>query len=603
MTKSNILKRKTQLEADSDDSSDQHSAEMHSGNNGSTTEILTHLKRLPLKNGSESSRRKFLMMEVCVSEWAGLSPCQKMFFIEEELSSRSETIEKRIYTLFKFHIASVGIPFENWTKELYEEAIEILHTLIDKERVSPLVKPPRKGKGTWIAWFEKFMPYVTYTPYSWEEVRIELTRKYTTYHAALLVAWQQEEKTTTAGLKNLYAECLRLDELEMREPQTRDSSGLTCRQCGIVGHMAKNCRKKNNNSSENARTARWTQSLENFSFTPKYKRGEEMIIPDGLSRLYEAPSRKLHVPARLEQRAYSASVLTQSDYDRITRIHEELGHRKSIRIDLEMRGINVTSMELRKILESCRVCLERDNQFTKHNVYVDTEEPGQLMGIDLMEYANKYVIVMIDYYTRMAFAKEVAVKQAGKIKDFVMDVYKEFPFKKIIADNGKEFGNSVLLDWLDSKGIDIYFRPPYYHEGIGRIKRLIRTLRESLNRSKGALRRKLVRVVRAYNATVHRAIGMPPLHAMDAENREKIESSIAKYKREFGRTVRLELPVGQKVLIRKEIRTKDDKHFEEIGVVESLEGYDTYWIRLPGDKLIKRNRSQLKPIGEISGKS
>ncbi|KAI5138643.1 hypothetical protein NEAUS05_2445 [Nematocida ausubeli] len=353
----------------------------------------------------------------------------------------------------------------------------------------------------------------------------------------------------------------------------------------------------------NARIARWMQSLENFSFTPKYKRGEEMIIPDGLSRLYEVPSRKLHVPAKLEQRAYSVSVLTQSDYDRVTRIHEELGHRKSIRIDLEMRGINVTSMELRKILESCRVCLERDNQFMKHTSYIDTDEPGELMGIDLMEYANKYVIVMIDYYTRMAFAKEVAVKQADKIKDFVMEVYKEFPFKKIIADNEKEFGNSVLLDWLDSKGIDIHFRPPYYREGIGRIKRLIRTLRENLNRSKGALRRKLARVVRAYNATIHRAIGMPPLHAMDVKNREKIESSITKYKREFGRTEKLELPVGQRVLIRKEIRTKDDKHFEEMGAIESLEGYDTYWIRLPDEKLIKRNRSQIKPYGEISGKS
>ncbi|KAI5137492.1 hypothetical protein NEAUS06_2258 [Nematocida ausubeli] len=607
MSESNISKRQNQLEAESNTASNQHEDRMHSESIGKTIELAQKaLKALPLKKGSKMSKMKLGMMDMGIPRWPSLKPGLKMFTVYEELSSRSETEEKRIFTQLESHIARVGIPFDNWTNEHYEKAITVLHGLIDSEQLSPLVDPPQKGNGTWAEWVDRFVPYIIYGEYTWEEVETEFLRKVTEYPTAFLDIWRTHSQELNESLKTLYIAAQRIDELRKQREDfqkkelknKKDTSKMSCGKCGTIGHMAKNCRKKNNNSSGNARTARWMQSLENFSFTPKYKRGEEMIIPDGLSRLYEVPSRKLHVPAKLEQRACSESVLTQSDYDRVTRIHEELGHRKSIRMDLAMHGINVTSMELRKILESCRVCLERDNQFMKHNVYIDTDEPGQLMGIGLMEYANKYVIVMIDYYTRMAFAKEVAVKQADKIKDFVMEVYKEFPFKKIIADNGKEFKNSVLLDWLDSKGIDIYFRPPYYHEGIGRIKRLIRTLRESLNRSKGTLRRKLVLVVRAYNATIHRAIGMPPLHAMDAENREKIESSIAKYKREFGRTVRLELPVGQRVLIRKEIRTKDDKHFEEMGVIESLEGYDTYWIRLPDEKLIKRNRSQIKPYGD-----
>ncbi|KAI5163519.1 hypothetical protein NEAUS03_2335 [Nematocida ausubeli] len=353
----------------------------------------------------------------------------------------------------------------------------------------------------------------------------------------------------------------------------------------------------------NNRIARWMQALENFTFTPKYKRGEEMIIPDGLSRLYEVPSTEKKIllnennlPSNPGKEIACVSLIAETDKEKVIKIHEELNHRKSITPDLVERGINITSLELKKILESCRTCLERDNQFMKHNNYIDTTLPGELMGIDLMEYMNKYVVVMIDYFTRRAFTKELSAKTAENVKAVVEEVYKKFPFTKIIADNGKEFRNTILLSWLEVKGIDIHFRPPYYHEGTGRVERLIRTLRDGLNRTKGPLRKKLGQVTKAYNNTVHRAIGMSPMQAMEEDQHKKLLHSVDKYKREFGITERLELPLNQPVLVRKDIRSKDDKHFEEEGKIEALEGFDTYIVRLANGKRIKRNRSQIKPI-------
>lgn len=342
----------------------------------------------------------------------------------------------------------------------------------------------------------------------------------------------------------------------------------------------------------NDRIHRWSLALENFNFTPIYRRGEDMIIPDSLSRMYGE-----RIPSVDEDLPTVIAKIEPETRDVIIEIHRELGHRKSIVKDLKARGIEVSAKELGDILTKCRECQERDNLFIRCNTYVDTTEPGELVGLDLMEYHSQYIVVAIDYFTRKVFTRSSFSKEADKVIPFLETVHKQLPIKKIITDNGREFVNSQMTRWLDDNDVDVHYRAPYYHQGTGRVERVIQTLRKALNKTKGALRAKLSRVTRQYNRTVHRAIGMSPDQALQEENHERVRDSIRKYKREFHDSKSTQLSVGQPVLIRKDIREgKDDKHFEEQGKITGLLSPKTYQVLLDSGKECRRHRSQLKPL-------
>ncbi|KAI5183164.1 hypothetical protein NEIRO03_0786 [Nematocida sp. AWRm78] len=327
-------------------------------------------------------------------------------------------------------------------------------------------------------------------------------------------------------------------------------------------------------------------------FTLKYRRGEDMIIADDLSRMYEGPSYE-SAPPNCEA---IIMALQLEIAGKVLKLHEELYHRKTILKDLESRGIKISVKELRGILATCRTCLERDNQFSKHNAYIDTSAPGELMGIDLMTYQKGHVLVMIDYYTRMAFAQDLVRKDANSVLSVIKKIFTQFPFKKIIADHGREFDNTTVQTWAGTNQVEIYYHPAYYYQGTGRIKRLIQTLRKALNRTKGPLRAKLGSVVKGYNRTVHRAIGTSPEMALYPSRHAAVNEAVERYKLEFGKSNEPPLRGGQRVLVRKDIRYKDDKHFEEEGVVSEKQGFNSYLVKLQDGTDVIKNRGQLKPL-------
>jgi transposase InsO family protein len=78
---------------------------------------------------------------------------------------------------------------------------------------------------------------------------------------------------------------------------------------------------------------------------------------------------------------------------------------------------------------------------------------------------NKYGIVIVDDYSRFTWVfflfDKCQVKD--KVKIFVRRAQKEFdfPFKKIRSDNGSEFNNTQVEEFLDEEGIKHEFSTPY----------------------------------------------------------------------------------------------------------------------------------------------
>jgi transposase-like protein len=140
---------------------------------------------------------------------------------------------------------------------------------------------------------------------------------------------------------------------------------------------------------------------------------------------------------------------------------------------------------------------------------------------------------------------------------------------------------------------------PYYHQSNGRVERINRTIREACKKTKGSLKRKLVKIVENYNNLVHRGVGMTPAEALKEENINKVKEWSNKYKQEFKTKKKInKLEINDHVLIRNEVRrSKMDDEFEKRGIVKRILDNDIYEVSVVNKKLknenIRRHISQL----------
>ena len=93
---------------------------------------------------------------------------------------------------------------------------------------------------------------------------------------------------------------------------------------------------------------------------------------------------------------------------------------------------------------------------------------------------NKYGLVIVDDYSRFTWVFFVYDKSQvqKKVKIFVRRAHREFglPIKKIRSDNGTEFKNTLVEEFLDDKGIKHEFSTPYTPQQNGVVERKNRTL-------------------------------------------------------------------------------------------------------------------------------
>ncbi|MGL5709134.1 MAG: reverse transcriptase domain-containing protein, partial [Aeromonas sp.] len=311
------------------------------------------------------------------------------------------------------------------------------------------------------------------------------------------------------------------------------------------------------------RIYRWFQRLENFQFVVKYREGVKMVASDALSRTFN-----VDIEEGEENKNVDRDI---PDENKILKMHVELNHRKNIYRNVYEKGFEATKSQIRRILKKCEVCLKKDKQYKKTCYYVDVEKPGDKLGIDILEIKHHdKILVAIDYFSRKIFAQSIKTKEAKKTVKFLNTISKEFQFRKILTDNGREFNNNSVKKWCEEKNIKQTFSIPYYHQSNGRIERAIRTIRDACRKIPGATSDKLGKIISAYNRTEHRGIGMTPEQALKKENWDKVKINVEKYKGEFeckSKRVNI-LRDGEKVLIRNELRKgKMDDAYNEHGIV------------------------------------
>jgi transposase InsO family protein len=139
----------------------------------------------------------------------------------------------------------------------------------------------------------------------------------------------------------------------------------------------------------------------------------------------------------------------------------------------------------------CGVCQAEKQVRTHHHTknIMTITRPLKMLHIDLfgpIAYisidSNKYGLVIIDDYSRFTWLLFLQDKSETQevLKKFLRSAQNKFDFKvkKIRSDNGTEFKNTQVEDFLDEEGIKHEFSAPYTPQQNGVAKMKNRTLIE-----------------------------------------------------------------------------------------------------------------------------
>lgn len=196
---------------------------------------------------------------------------------------------------------------------------------------------------------------------------------------------------------------------------------------------------------------------------------------------------------------------------------------------------------------------------------------------------NKYILTVIDVFSKFGFAVPVKNKTGVAITEAFDGIFKSskrIPLK-LQTDKGKEFLNTTFQNFLKKENVTHFVTQSETKAQI--VERFNRTLKDRMYRAFTVGNTLnylsiLDKLVKGYNASPHRTIGIPP-EKVNLRNQEQIwkrafRDDWLKNKGNRSRKKSHKLKVGQKVRISEAIRTFKKSYLpgwtEEVFVIERL---------------------------------
>ena len=168
------------------------------------------------------------------------------------------------------------------------------------------------------------------------------------------------------------------------------------------------------------------------------------------------------------------------------------------------------------LVRRCRICQEHakiSRLPTEPLTSVTSPWPFQQWGLDILgplpigKGQCKFVIVVVNYFTKWAEAEPLATITEQKIRNFVWRaVICRFGIPRaLVSDNGKQFDNTKFRDFCAELGIKNYYSSPAHPQSNGQAEVTIRTLKAALKTKledlKGSWVEYLPEVLWAYRTT------------------------------------------------------------------------------------------------------
>lgn len=296
--------------------------------------------------------------------------------------------------------------------------------------------------------------------------------------------------------------------------------------------------------------------------------------------------------------------------DLIQEVHEGLKHAGRDKIQEYMRTyFHFLKMKesITEVLTRCVACKVYKDHVDKNKApygQIRTTDPYELVCMDLAELpksksGHKYIMIMVDHYSKKAMAVALKNKEATTIASNLERVFlpgfNMMP-QQILSDNGREFKNMEVDRIMKKYAINHLFSAPYFPANNGLVERCIGTFKSLIRTSVSETEdweQMLPSVIMVYNNTYHKAIGLSPTEIFQ------------------GRTIKMSLPnkklgevkgyvpyeVGDKVLRKVEGATKMGKRFEQGYVITRVNARNKTYVvkKIKGGSLeLKCHHNQLR---------
>ncbi|UYV75180.1 hypothetical protein LAZ67_12002775 [Cordylochernes scorpioides] len=211
--------------------------------------------------------------------------------------------------------------------------------------------------------------------------------------------------------------------------------------------------------------------------------GEEILMAQRINDFYII---KTSAPEEIPSQALKATLHTWNDW------HKRLGHlneeyMKQMLKNNSAHNFNTQSQNM----DTCQVCIQAKHPRTpfKPVLYPQSTRPLDLIHIDLIGPIQeesiggaKYVLTLVDDFSRKIFVEFLSSKLEtfDIIRSFIEEIEKEkeIKVKQLRSDNGKEFTNHQMIQYLKGKGIKHQLTNVYTPQQNGISERYNRTLIE-----------------------------------------------------------------------------------------------------------------------------
>ncbi|KAL5255551.1 hypothetical protein ACHWQZ_G010951 [Mnemiopsis leidyi] len=213
-------------------------------------------------------------------------------------------------------------------------------------------------------------------------------------------------------------------------------------------------------TAKNEKIARWRVELSCFDFEIKYRPGTANLAADCLSRAYCA---------------------AMSHPDALSELHIDLCHPGIVRMLHYIRTHNYpySVEDVKRVISNCRVCAEIKPTFFKpqNPPLVKATKPFERLSIDFKGplpsvSKNKYILTVIDEYSRFPFAFPCSDMHASTVKNCLIDLFSLFGEADFIhSDRGQQFMSDTVKSFLLKHGIGSSHSSRYNPRGNGQTER------------------------------------------------------------------------------------------------------------------------------------
>jgi hypothetical protein len=298
------------------------------------------------------------------------------------------------------------------------------------------------------------------------------------------------------------------------------------------------------NDRISARLQRWCLVLKSYDFSVTNIKGEEMLLPDCLSRLSDIPSTEddLTISFMLNEQDIPLfhDIQYHSKTSEISKIIRYVQTQWPLRLPGKLlpytkdrmeytvhngclyRGFRIVvppaiqskvlehfhkfhpgmarmrqlmrqfvwwpgmDGDIQKHVSSCTSCLENQSSRSNCNLssWPDSSRFFQRLFIDICFYNEKQFLVIVDQFSGFIDVHSLSSLNTQPIIIALSQTFRYFGLpEEIVCDNGRQFISNLFREFLRAHNIELRLTPPYHSQSNGKVERAIRSFKLFLNKN------------------------------------------------------------------------------------------------------------------------